>query len=315
MSSSNTSGLSALRRRALAGLTVCLVAIAAMLGATAMPATAAPGDFSFAEGRFLSGSVGAIDLDDLVALAPATATNYGTPAPVVDSNPLDATVLDAIAVTLPNGLTLFGPNNVIELGAVNQYARAEDNATSLGASGAVADNGAIITDGSGPPANATVNLTELLPDALQANIADLRIETGALSATASQVNAGTPTGDYQIAALEIALQSALLAALTTDATELATDAVDATLAALLGPNGTISAAVNANAQVAALVTALNGLGCDDQPDRNHRPGPGRGHGRRSPHCVAQPADRQQRGCARPELRQHHHRSRAVPRRA
>lgn len=167
---------------------------------------------SQAEGRFLEGA-GSIDLDDIAALAAAQAENHGEADPVVDRNPLTATVLNSIV--LPIGpINLVGENGLIDLGAVNQVAIARPNGSSLGASGAVTDDGAIDLGGSSTiPANAEVNLDALLPDT--GVLDDLDLSIGALSARAVQAAGahGNQSSTYQIADLVLSLDSTVVSGL------------------------------------------------------------------------------------------------------
>lgn len=209
---------------------------------------------SQAEGRFLDGA-GSIDLDGIAAIAAAQAENHGEADPVVDRNPLTATVLNSVVVPV-GSVNLVGENGIIDLGAVNQVAIARPNGSSLGASGAVTDDGAVDVGGSSAvPANATVELGNLLPDT--GVLDDLDLSIGALSARATQAAGahGDQASTYQIADLELRLDSTvlsgLLATLTGQQTEI--DALPGLLQAL-EPLGLVS--VSALPDIATLFEAI-----------------------------------------------------------
>lgn len=174
---------------------------------------------SQAQGRFLSGSVGATNLDNIVAIAPASATNDGTTPKNVNSHPLDVLALNAVNADLGSGLNLFGANGVITLGAANQYASASLDGSSYAASGAVDSNGAIAVGGSPgvPSSTATVDLTKVLGSSVGPGLTVLSAGTltvGAVSATANESAAGAQTGTYKIASLKLDLTSPLVTGLT-----------------------------------------------------------------------------------------------------
>lgn len=169
---------------------------------------------SQATGRFLSGSVGGTDLDTIVALAGAAAKNTGQATTQSETNPLDATLLNALHLPLGGGINLLENNGILTLGAVQQYAAAKADGSSVGASGAVTDSGAIAINGQGGvPANATLDLTDLLGGGVLGTVASLNAQIGALSAVAEQAAGanGNQTGDYQIAELTLNLNSPALA--------------------------------------------------------------------------------------------------------
>ena len=141
----------------LAALTAAGVAVA-----FAPAASAAPTPVSQATGRFLSGSIGGTDLDKLVAVKGENAANTGGSA-VTNQHSLNATLLNAQLLNLPNGIQLPG-GGVIKLGAVNQYAQANNTGGAHGASGAVTNSGAIgLGEQNGSPQDdASIDLTIVL---------------------------------------------------------------------------------------------------------------------------------------------------------
>ena len=187
----------------LAGLTAAGVAVA-----FAPTASAAPTPVSQATGRFLSGSIGGTDLDNLVAVKGEAAANNGGDA-VTNQHSLNATLLNTQLLNLPNGIQLPG-GGVIKLGAVNQFAQANKTGSAHGASGAVTNSGAIgLGEEAGSPQNdATIDLT----NTPLASIAGLKLSVGAVAATADQATGkgGAQTGTYQLADLKLELSSPTL---------------------------------------------------------------------------------------------------------
>ncbi|MET3806568.1 hypothetical protein ABIB25_003584 [Nakamurella sp. UYEF19] len=202
------------RRRTLAAiLTFGLVASGSVFLAGTAAAVQAP--VAQSQGRFLSGTIGVTNLDNVAALVPATAVNTGGPA-VVNDHPLDATVLNAIDLPLGNGIALLGNQGILTLGAVEQYAKASPDGSSYGASGALDNNGAIST-GAGTPgiADAQLDLTALAgAGSLTGVISAGTLNVGAVSGTANQTAAGVQSGTYKIASLKLNLSSPLIANLT-----------------------------------------------------------------------------------------------------
>ena len=185
---------------------------------TAGPAAAAT-TVAQSNGRFLSGSVGSTNLDNIVSIAPASATNDGTTPTTSSNHPLDATVLSAVQADLGSGLNLLGSNGVITLGAVNQYASASSDGSSKSASGAVNNSGAIAVGGANglQSSDATIDLTKLLGSPVGPGLAVLSagtVQVGAVSATANETAARVQTGTYKIADLKLNLTSPLVTNLT-----------------------------------------------------------------------------------------------------
>ena len=93
-------------------------------------------------------------------------------------------MLNALQLNVAGGLQigLMG----VDAGVLDQYAEANADGTSLGASGAVANDGAIGIGPSGPgssPTAMTLDLSDLLAPAVNvAAVTDLSLELGAISA-------------------------------------------------------------------------------------------------------------------------------------
>ena len=203
------------------------------------------------EGRFLSGELLSIDLDNIAELSGVEVLNDGTtatpdPASAIPlgsdawANPLDVTALNAINLALTGLLQLPLANNV---GVVNQVGQAESDGHSMGAAGAVADSGAIQLTPTPPgpviPTSAQLSLDSLLTAAvgqglsdIVSNLAGLDLSVGAVASYAD-LDACPPVWDgatqetvwenldrdYLIAGLSTTLESPLLGALVAEITE------------------------------------------------------------------------------------------------
>jgi hypothetical protein len=198
---------------------------------------------SYAEGRFLSGSLLGIDLDTVASLGYAEAQNDGTQATQTTNDPLDAEVLQTIEVA-SNPAPQVDLGGVLQLGPVAQYAQASSDGSSLGASGAVRDDGAIGVgdDTTTPPANATLDLQQLLGDEFASTLLDLKLELGAVAAQA-QADLDSASGDYQIADAVLTFSSPAIADLTPKVDTALQEVVDA-LGELIGSNGALVDDVN-----------------------------------------------------------------------
>ena len=201
------------RRPWAVGLTAGALVVAAV--AFGQPAAAATSPVSQSRGRFLSGTIGDTNLDNLAAIQGETAQNYGG-ATVTHSNSLNASALNgAVNLPLTGALQLPGAGTV-RLGAVNQMAEAASDGSAMGASGAVSNSGGISVGGSaGAPADATIDLAGLGGSAVAQMLGNLKLTLGAVAARADQASVGEPqTGTYQLAGLTIDLTSPAFASLT-----------------------------------------------------------------------------------------------------
>ncbi|WP_295838032.1 choice-of-anchor G family protein [uncultured Microbacterium sp.] len=240
-------------------------------------ANAAPGDTSNATGTFLGGSIlNLIDLDALAEIDGAAATNNGTQPTVTDYNTLDLTALGVVNVTVPGGIQV--PVDLGSLGVVGQYAEADPDGGSVGASGAVGSGGVI---GTGAPATGPLNVSlggavDALAGAvaadLVAELAEVDLTLDAVSARASLQSTadGDPelVRDYTIAGGQLVIDSATLSSLTADLNAAVADAqgavdnvdtgLNSTLAALLGPLGGLVTA-NLSVSTTSLTDAIAGL--------------------------------------------------------
>jgi hypothetical protein len=97
-----------------------------VVGLTAAPAQAAPGDTSNAAAQVLGGSLlSAIDTDSVVGLGGSTAGYPSDPGP--NSAGLDPSLLSAVDVNL--GSVTLPLGDLIQLGAVTQFSQAEAGGT------------------------------------------------------------------------------------------------------------------------------------------------------------------------------------------
>ncbi|MTG90825.1 choice-of-anchor G family protein, partial [Cellulosimicrobium sp. BIT-GX5] len=244
---------------------VAIAAATGLVGALVLSgagANAAPGDLSEAEGRFLSGTVAGLDLDTVAALEGALAeTPSGTP---LDTHPLSAEVLSALEIDLTGALQLLGPNGVLALGAVNQYAEANPDGSARAASGALSDQGTISVGGSAEfPSDARLELTQLLGPGFESVVADLDLTLGALSATAEATGGTAPTGDYQIAGATLELDSPAVSGIATTVDETVVPAVDGAVGSLVGSDGLLAGALDT---IGVLSPVLAALGSSVQPE-------------------------------------------------
>ncbi len=229
-----------------------------------------------AQGRLVSGALGGVNLDAVVALQGAVANaTASTTSTVTASNPLSVSALNSIFVDLGGVSTALSsiltiPTNV-PVGVINQYAQAVNNGTSTGASGAIANNGTIQLDTSGGvPQLASLNLRTILQNAtgslelaaLLSNVTALDAQIGALAGRSfidAQCRlAGVPTvatREYLLSSLRVAAVSPLVGALLSSLGSLTintTDLLNSLQAIpLLGPilAGVLPSAVSATVTV------------------------------------------------------------------
>ena len=199
-------------------------------------ANAAEATSSYAEGQFLSGSIAGINLDNVLELAAAEAHNNGAQSLQTSKDPLDATVIQAVNVSAPNGVQL-DLGNFLDAGVINQYAQADKGGVSLGSSGAIDDDGAIGVGsvGSGSAGDLDLDLNALLGSQFTSVLTDLTLS---LEAVAAQANGTltTASGDYTLADATLVLHSPAIGHLT-DKVNAALATVDQALVSLTGDDG------------------------------------------------------------------------------
>jgi hypothetical protein len=102
--------------------------------------------------------------------------------------------------------------DILNVGVLNEYAKANGDGSSFAASGAVTNSGGF--NGTTPNSNATINLNRLLGGVTD-TVANLDVQVGALAASATETAGGVQSGDYKIADLKINLQAPLLGTILT----------------------------------------------------------------------------------------------------
>ena len=204
-------------------------------------AFAAPGDESHASAAVVSGSLLAgLPAGTLALLGTSEASNDGTQPTQLEQNPLDASVLQALTVDLGGGIQV--PLTLGDVGALQSYARAEADGTSVAAAGLVGTDGAIGAGAPGagaPPAALTVDLSDVLGAAIASELTDVDLSLDTVSGSATSIAGGAPVGDYEILGGDLVLTSGALA----DTADLLDDAIadlEAALGELEGPGGDLA---------------------------------------------------------------------------
>ena len=198
---------------------------------------------SYAQGQFLSGTIAGTNLANVAALQAASANNNGSQDIVTSRDPLNATVLQTVNVDAPQGVQL-DLGNIIDAGAINQYAEAKSNGSSLGASGAIGDDGAIGVGsvGSGAAGDLDVDLDSLLNPKFASVLTDLKLSLNAVSAQA-KADLSTASGAYTIADAKLSLSSPAISNLT-DKVNQALATMDQQLASMGTDDGSLGNAVD-----------------------------------------------------------------------
>src|SRR5690625_1631013 len=218
-----------------------------------------------AEGALLSGGLLGIDLDDVADVHGMVVTSDGQqaiPQPTSAQpsgeyawwNPLKVEALfDAISLELPTVRDLLQLPLDTDTGVLTQYGQAEPHGRSVGASGLVTNGGIIDLDPNHPPEPpadlATVNLMGLTSalglGSLLEDVADLRLETGAVAARASldacadDFGATTLSREYAVTHVDTVIEAPTLGALLTAVTGVVQEIEDA-LDVVAGDVGVLS---------------------------------------------------------------------------
>jgi hypothetical protein len=221
--------------------------MAAPVAASAATATHA----TWAQGRFLSGSLAGLDLAKIASLTPATARNNGAQAAQEVVDPLAVSRLGSAPINL--GAVRVSPDSVVDTrttgGALSQYARAEKTGTALGASGTVGKGGAIGPNASNPNGALSLSFDSLIGSSFASVLADLKLEIRAIAAQAKGTLQSV-SGDYYIDGLTLTFTSPALAGLSSTITK-AVAAADSKLDSLTGKNGELAVALR------GILTAVN----------------------------------------------------------
>jgi len=204
-------------RRGIAALAAVLLG---GIVAVAVPAVAqaAPNVVSQGEGRLLTAELLNSGIDSLVSLAGASAVDPFGLADVSSDVPLDATALGLLNLQV-NSIDLFGAGGIIQLGAVGQYAGADNDGSSVAFSGAVTDASSLVgagtvvtgsnvgTPGAGDSASIDVGTNEILGGA---DLVDLHVAIGEIAASASETSGGAQSGNYLLSSLDTTVGGTVL---------------------------------------------------------------------------------------------------------
>lgn len=208
-------------------------------------ATTAATHATWAQGRFLSGSLAGVALSRIAELTPATARNDGSQGTQEVVDPLAVSLLGSAPVTA--GSVRVSPDDVVDTttsgGALSQYARAERTGAALGASGTIGKGGAIGPNASNPGGALTLSFDELIDDSFASVITDLRLQVQAVAAQA-RGTLQSVDGDYFIDGLTLTFTSPAIAGLSATVSK-AVSAAEAKLDSLTGRNGELAVALKA----------------------------------------------------------------------
>lgn len=241
----STTARGAIRRRLIgvAGATATVAVAGALTLAAPLSASADDHPETYAKGQFLSGSVLGTDLAKVLAAQYAEAHNDGSQGTQTVKDPFAVTALNAVQVGGGSSLQL-GLGQFLQLGAVDQYAQAKNDGTSLGSSGAVTSDGAIQTaqNGSGPGADATFDLSKLLGAQFASTLADLKLQLGAVAAQANG-SLDSASGSYNLAGAKLSFTSPAVSQLT-QKVDAAIDSANTQLGSLSGQGGDLAQKLN-----------------------------------------------------------------------
>ncbi|MGO1973804.1 MAG: choice-of-anchor G family protein, partial [Propionibacteriaceae bacterium] len=245
------------RRRRRWGAVITAATIGAVIATTAGgPALAAANDRAESEGRLLTGA-GVINLNTVAELGGAYSADPTAPGEV--ANPLSLEVLQALNLDLGDGIQLLRSDGsgILAVGAAGQYATTPADGIPFASAGAINADGSIAFAPDDPAQNAYVDLTELLGQAGVGDvISQLRLELGAVSASATLDENGEPVGDYQLADGNLVLTSPAVAGLSGNLST-ALDAVETPINNLAGEDGAIDTALDPT--LSTIRSTVNGL--------------------------------------------------------
>lgn len=198
---------------------------------------------SYAEGQFLSGTLLGTDLANIVALGSAEARNNGTQDKQTSKDALHASVIQTIDVNAPNGVQV-PLDDFIDAGAVNQYAEADRNGVSFGASGAIGDDGVIGAGavGSGAAGDLDLDLGSQLSGSFDSVLTDLTLSLDAVAAQA-RGDLNVASGDYRLDGATLVFTSPAIGDLG-NKVNTALESVDDSIADLDGENGILGLALD-----------------------------------------------------------------------
>lgn len=213
------------RRARRLGATAAVITLSAALSLAPTAAFADDAELvSWARGQFLSGSLVGVDLAAVVELAAAEASNDGSTPLVTSRDPLSATAVQTVTVEAEGGIqTDLGSG--ADVGAVAQYAEAADDGTSMGASGAIGDDGAIGVGAVGDPAagDLSLDLNAVLGSRFASVFSALSLDLDAVAAQAV-ADLDVASGDYRLAGARLTFASPAIADLSEKVRAALTDA-------------------------------------------------------------------------------------------
>ena len=226
------------------GASVGAIALTTGLALAGAPAASAANPLaSWAQAKFLSGSVLGMNLDSIVQLKPAEAANNGNQDMQWQDDPLKAELLSAIPVDTANGVQL-SLGDWLDSGVVSQYAQASKDGTSMAAAGAAGDDGGV---GVGPTdrgaaGDLDLNLTMLLDQSFASVLTDLKLDLDGVSSQAvAQLDQAS--GAYAIADANLTFTSPAVADLA-EKVAAALQSVDDHLIAIGSDDGELGNAVD-----------------------------------------------------------------------
>ncbi|WP_344777534.1 choice-of-anchor G family protein [Gryllotalpicola kribbensis] len=169
---------------------------------------------SQANGRLVTTSLLSSDvLDSLVALKGATAVDSDGSGDVTSDTPLDASAIAGLVGLQAGTTNLFGDNGIIQLGAVGQYAQANDDGSSSAFSGAVSQAPSLIGVSTVTPSNVGAPTADSTAEIALGSTTDpvsLDVTLGALAASAQETAAGDQSGQYTLADAGITVGGSVL---------------------------------------------------------------------------------------------------------
>ncbi len=196
--------------------TVRAAGATAVVAALLIPASAAQAAdvVSQGTGRLVTTSLLGTDvLDSVVALRGANAVNTDASGDVIVDLPLDASAVSGLVALQAGSTNLFGDNGIIRLGAVGQYARANDDGSSSAFSGAVSAAPSLIGVGTVTPSSVgspSAGDSATIVVGTDADPVGLQVGIGAFAASATNTADGAQSGDYVLTDVDVVVNGTLL---------------------------------------------------------------------------------------------------------
>jgi hypothetical protein len=185
-----------------------------LLAIAPLSASADTGVSTYGQGNFLSGTIGGVNLDKILAVKSATAQNDGSTTSVTATNPLGVSVLNNLLNVGTDAPVNIDVNKALGItadsGVLNQMAKANDDGTAVAGSGAVGSNGAITTGDPSGSGSVAVDLNGLLGTDFASVVGNLQLQLNAISASATG-NADAVSGSYALDGADLVFTSPALA--------------------------------------------------------------------------------------------------------